>query len=220
MPYDIDTLLPEGFTELNSEQQQSTIYDFEAINNDDDKELWLIRVPEEVSAESLTSMKIKLSKTPGKPVSKLELNDNEKFTMYRVPEGTSLASDVGVSGQEMFGFSCLVPSDQGKMVFAPTRFTQCLILDEEVTIPDGTQLAESIRDSPVTKRQHPEGLKMRFKPYGFDTCEPEDVEPNQIINKDIKKDDQQHTDKKRKKHKVDDDDNDKKKKKKEKKAKK
>lgn len=64
-------------------------------------------------------MKIKLSKTAGKPLSKLHLDDKDQYTMYRVPEGKSLDSDVGVSGQEMLGLSCLVPSrdEQGKMVF-------------------------------------------------------------------------------------------------------
>jgi hypothetical protein len=101
-------------------------------------------------------------------------------------------------------------------------------LDEEVTIPDGTQLAESIRDKPVVKRQHPEGLQMRFKPYGFDTCAPTDVDLDDITShttslsttpkKTKKDDDDSHTDKKRKKD-VDDEttNEDKKKKKKEKK---
>lgn len=33
-------------------------------------------------------------------------------------------------------------------------------------IPDSTTLAQSILDKPVYKRDQPEGLKMRFLPYG------------------------------------------------------
>ncbi|CAO3585123.1 unnamed protein product [Absidia cylindrospora] len=217
MPFSIEETLPAGFTEFDADKQQETVFDYEAIKDDDDKELWLIRVPQEVSDSSLKSMKIKLSKTPGKPVSRLHLDDKDQYTMYRVPEGKSLDSDVGVSGQEMLGLSCLVPSrdEEGKMVFAPKEISSYFILDEEVNIPDGTQLAESIRDTPVIKRQHPEGLKMRFKPYGFDTREPTGTDS---VSSSMH-DQDSHIDKKRKSAKGDDD-GDKKKKKKEKKEKK
>lgn len=36
-----------------------------------------------------------------------------------------------------------------------------------VDIPDSTALAQTILDKPVYKRDQPEGLKMRFKPYGY-----------------------------------------------------
>lgn len=44
-----------------------------------------------------------------------------------------------------------------------------LILDEHVAIPDSTEVAKEILSRPVEPRPQPEGLKMRFKPYGFDT---------------------------------------------------
>lgn len=40
--------LPEGFTEFDAKKQQHTVFDYESIKDDDDKELWLIRVPQEV----------------------------------------------------------------------------------------------------------------------------------------------------------------------------
>lgn len=48
-------------------------------------------------------------------------------------------------------------------------FKHQLIMDQVVQIPDSTEIAKKIRETPVTKRPQPEGLKMRFKPYGFDT---------------------------------------------------
>ncbi|KAI8328150.1 DNA-directed RNA polymerase I, subunit RPA34.5 [Chlamydoabsidia padenii] len=214
MPYNIEDTLPEGFTKFDPKNQQSTVFDYEAIEQDDDKELWLIRVPEEISEQNLTSMQIKMSKTAGKPLSRLQLDEKDMYSLYRVPQDKSLDSDVAISGQEMLGLSCMVPSrnQKGKLVFAPKEISNYFILDEEVTVPDGTALAESIRDKPVVKRQHPEGLQMRFKPYGFDTCEPTDLD--QLTKKVKKDDDDSHTDKKRKKVKTDED---KKKKKKEKK---
>ncbi|ORY99739.1 hypothetical protein BCR42DRAFT_430080 [Absidia repens] len=175
MPMDIDEeLILDGFAIADANKQQPTIYDFEAIRDDDDKRLWLIRVPEQVPKTSLVSMRIKQSQPVGTPLSTLYVDDKDAYALYRVPKGKSLDDDVGVSGHEMFGFSCLVPcrDKKGKMVFAPRKISKCFTLNEEVSIPDGAPLASFIRNRPVVKRQQPKGLSMRlFKPYGFDTCD-------------------------------------------------
>lgn len=64
-------------------------------------------------------MQIKVSKSAGKPLSRLQLDEKDMYCMYRVPEGKTLDSDVGISGQEMLGLSCMVPSrdQKGKLVF-------------------------------------------------------------------------------------------------------
>ena len=102
--------------------------------------------------------------------------------------------DLGISGHEMLSFDCLVPSREhnGQFVFgkrqlenqtidkrclicfdiAPKPFDQYLILNETVDIPDTTPLAHSILNTPVYKREQPEGLQMRFKPYGYYSEEP------------------------------------------------
>ncbi|ORX56963.1 hypothetical protein DM01DRAFT_1334518 [Hesseltinella vesiculosa] len=166
MAFTIDEHLPEGFTKVDPTSQSTSLFDTTAL--DDDKEIWLIRVPNEVSAEELCSMQLKQGKSAGKPKSRLLLNDNDKYTMYRVPDDQD-EKDMGVSGQEMFGLECLLPSGGGKLSFAPKSISNYLILDEEIDIPDGVALAEAIRERPIPKREQPTGLQMRFKPYGFDT---------------------------------------------------
>jgi hypothetical protein len=52
-------------------------------------------------------------------------------------------------------------------MIAPKQFDQYLVLNQVVDIPDSTALAQSILDTPVYKRDQPEGLQMRFKPYGY-----------------------------------------------------
>lgn len=53
-------------------------------------------------------------------------------------------------------------------------------MNQIVDIPDSTAYAQSILDTPVYKRDQPEGLKMRFMPYGYYSgqvvTEEEDVE--------------------------------------------
>lgn len=104
-------------------------------------------------------------------------------------EETEEPIDLGISGHEMLAFDCLVPSrqDNGKLVFgkphvfnkkkgkrnvakiikAPKQFEQYLILNQVVDIPDSTAYAQAVLETPVYKRDQPEGLKMRFKPYGY-----------------------------------------------------
>lgn len=60
--------------------------------------------------------------------------------------------------------NCIVKSFS---CIAPKKFDQYLILNQVVDIPDTTILAQSILDKPVYKRDQPEGLKMRYKPYGY-----------------------------------------------------
>ncbi|KAI8365257.1 uncharacterized protein BYT42DRAFT_589354 [Radiomyces spectabilis] len=195
--------VPSGFVSALSSHPSE--FDYEKLL-DDDKELWLIRIPDNVSiigvfwlpwfsflflinrqnqvtVEELASMKIKVpSASSRKALGKLkkgEGDDAESFALYRVPKNTDKSNaseednDIGISGQEMNGFTCLVPSREknGQFVFAPKPFAQELILDEEVAVPDSLALAEEIKNRPVTKRTQPEGMKMEFKPYGFDTCE-------------------------------------------------
>lgn len=50
---------------------------------------------------------------------------------------------------------------------APKQFDQYLILNQVVDIPDSTAFAQSVLSTPVYKRDQPEGLQMRFKPYGY-----------------------------------------------------
>ncbi|KAI7907623.1 uncharacterized protein BX663DRAFT_491493 [Cokeromyces recurvatus] len=147
---------------------------------DDDKELWLIRIPDNIDEKELVNMKFKLpsDKASKKPLGKME-KEGDKYALYKVPTTTDLKSgsdgesdeslDIGISGHEMLSLDCLVPTreDNGNLTFAPKKFSQYLILNQVIDIPDTTILAQSILDRPVYKREQPEGLKMRFKPYGY-----------------------------------------------------
>ena len=55
------------------------------------------------------------------------------------------------------------------ILLAPKEFSQYLILDEQVNVPDSIEIAKEISSRPPEKRDQPENLEMRFKPYGFDT---------------------------------------------------
>ncbi|KAG1052071.1 hypothetical protein G6F43_005764 [Rhizopus delemar] len=169
------TSIPKHFKPSLSKYSSS--FDKETLV-DDDKELWLIRVPDNISEKDIEQLKLKAPTSTSTKLAKFEKNNN-KYALYRVPteqfnsvdedDEDSEKRDHGISGQEMLGFDCLVPcrEENGKLVKINKPFEQYLILDEIVDIPDSTALAEAIRDSPVYKREQPEGLKMRFMPAGY-----------------------------------------------------
>ncbi|KAI9280706.1 DNA-directed RNA polymerase I, subunit RPA34.5 [Sporodiniella umbellata] len=164
--------IPQHFTPCLS--KYSSALDKESLL-DDDKELWLIRIPDNFSLEDLKGLKIRLPLEKDRKLAKLE-KANCDYVLNKVPteqfnalEEEEEEKDTGVSGQEMFGFDCLFPcrEENGKLVKLNKTIEHYLTLEEKVEIPDSTQLAESIRDAPVYKREQPEGLKMRFMPTGY-----------------------------------------------------
>ncbi|CAO3698804.1 hypothetical protein G6F70_004127 [Rhizopus microsporus] len=213
--------IPRGFKPCLS--KYSSPFDKEILQ-DDDKELWLIRIPDNISEKDLEQLKLKVpTATTTSKLAKLE-KDNSKYALYKVPtdnfssSGSSSSSnsidddkaqnDVGISGQEMLSFDCLVPSREDNV---DKPFEHCLILDEIVDIPDSTALAESIRDSPIYKREQPEGLKLRFLPTGYYSREDEkseeeknkkrSLEEEEDIKEPVKKVKKEKKDKKKKKEK-------------------
>ncbi|KAI8083761.1 DNA-directed RNA polymerase I, subunit RPA34.5 [Thamnidium elegans] len=167
----MSSTVPTGFKATLS--KYASPFDKEVVI-DDDKELWLIRIPDNLSEKDLVNMKMKVptQKATKKALAKYE-KDDDKYALYKVPTEEDMEDgepvDLGISGHEMVAFDCLVPSreDNGKLAFAPKKFDQYLILNQVVDIPDSTSYAQSVLDTPVYKRDQPEGLKMRFMPYGY-----------------------------------------------------
>ncbi|CEJ00341.1 hypothetical protein RMCBS344292_14399 [Rhizopus microsporus] len=200
--------IPRGFKQCLS--KYSSPFDKEILQ-DDDKELWLIRIPDNISEKDLEQLKLKVpTATTTSKLPKLE-KDNNKYALYKVPtdnfssssssssnsiDNDKAQNDVGISGQEMLSFDCLVPS-------LDKPFEHCLILDEIVDIPDSTALAESIRDSPIYKREQPEGLKLRFLPTGYFSREDEKSEEEKNKKRSLEEEDVKEPVKKVKKEKKD-----------------
>ncbi|KAI9495821.1 DNA-directed RNA polymerase I, subunit RPA34.5 [Zychaea mexicana] len=168
---------PSGFRTFKSSAEST--FSSEKITAKKDSELWLIRVPNNVPLDKLNGLEIKLpsEKDSRKPLAKL--NHKNEYALYRVPQeddgkqdddndNDEGDNDMGISGQEMAGFTCLLP-EGGYLAYAPKEFSQYMILDEQVNVPDSIEIAKEISSRPPAKRDQPENMKMRFKPYGFDT---------------------------------------------------
>ncbi|CAO3687783.1 unnamed protein product [Umbelopsis ramanniana] len=109
---------PDMFKIANS--THASPFDYEQLA-DDDKELWLIRVPHNITSSDLVGMKFKLpgDRSPGKSLGKLSKHSSS-YSMYRVPEALEESDEnIMCGGQEMSGFRCLVPymKRKGKLGF-------------------------------------------------------------------------------------------------------
>ncbi|KAJ1971118.1 hypothetical protein H4R35_005458, partial [Dimargaris xerosporica] len=152
-----------------------------------------------------------LGKASAGPISTLSLSGGRTFVIH---ESKDIATNDAVTsvvtqdnteegytgGQEIRELLYLAPSnvssDQLAIVDQPV--TRHLSLVETVDIPDFSQLTEEIRTRPRPKRPQPKDLRMRFKPYGFDSGEtpvtPAAPVPSRVSKKS------KHKSKKSKKH--------------------
>ncbi|KAJ2786332.1 hypothetical protein GGI15_001615 [Coemansia interrupta] len=137
------------------------------------KELWLIRIPDDVSANDLNGLKIK---NPAGAFNGVALNET-KINGKRYEIVTSAATNVCAEFKGMGELNVLVPDgdddgeNQGQLTLVPTRCTQLMSMIEKVDIPDATEYATTIlqREKPV--RPQPENMKLKFLPFGFYSAE-------------------------------------------------
>ncbi|KAI9311989.1 hypothetical protein BX666DRAFT_1991675 [Dichotomocladium elegans] len=176
-----NSLIPSEYQEFNG----TAPYTVDLGN--DESELWLIRVPENVTEEQLKNIKIPIpmsdkeqnddsddedeeeddEEEEAKALATISDNKGSTYSLYKVPDNV----DNGIGGQEMAGLTVMLPAN-GKLAFASKPVKKYFVLDEEINVPDSREAAEAILAKPLIPRPQPEGLKMRFKPYGFDTGAP------------------------------------------------
>lgn len=66
-------------------------------------------------------------------------------------------------------------------------------MDEQVEILDTTEIGKEIKNRPWPIREQPQGMQMRFKPYGFDTGAPVTSAPVPAAQKEKSKKDKKRS---------------------------
>ncbi|GLB35591.1 putative DNA-directed RNA polymerase I subunit RPA34.5 [Lyophyllum shimeji] len=142
-------------------------FDWDTIANDDDLELWLIRVPESVKPKYLESMTIQVP-----PASKTTRTGtlNRKhatFDIWSVGED----DEDGGGGEEIKSLSCLLPrkSKKGKLYPAPKPIARHMVVSAQPVAPSSDPSSTvPIQPHPRPPREcyPPEVLKHKFQPYG------------------------------------------------------
>ncbi|OZJ06986.1 hypothetical protein BZG36_00199 [Bifiguratus adelaidae] len=163
--------VPDGFSIHSSDE--ISMFDIDNIESDD-VETFLIRMPHELLPADLDTIKVNLKPdNPAHPLGRMR-KAGSRFQIYEFTDQSASSNINAMGGLEMDGLRCLFPSSKrhGALSMTQKPFDHRLIINQVVDIPDSTSQAQEILDKPITKRTHPEGLKMRFHPYGFDTKGP------------------------------------------------
>ncbi|KAJ1831084.1 hypothetical protein LPJ63_004526 [Coemansia sp. RSA 2711] len=136
----------------------------------EDKELWLLRVPDNLSLKHLEGLTIKHPKSARNGVVGNITAGSTSFQLISSTNG------LGGEFKAMAEMNMLVPDDvdddtQSLLTLLPTRCTEMLSVVEQINIPDSTKLAQEILSQVPPARPQPENMKLRFIPYGFYSAE-------------------------------------------------
>ncbi|KAI9591257.1 hypothetical protein BDF19DRAFT_426489 [Syncephalis fuscata] len=155
MPITTTWTPPEHFVSAPIDDEHESTFDADTLEaSTDDKELWLIRIPDNVNAADLDGITLQLPSDSTESI--VEVSD-QQYNVHCMGSDASAA----VGGREMRGMHCLVPSED-KLVLAPMPFTRHITLTHAVNIPSSKPLAKEIKAQTIQKRLHPEGMKMQF----------------------------------------------------------
>ncbi|KIJ32440.1 hypothetical protein M422DRAFT_35841 [Sphaerobolus stellatus SS14] len=165
-----------GMTALDLSQVDEE-FDWDAVKNDENKEIWLIRVPVDLKPKHLTELEIPIPSTnESSSSSKLHVFDRKraKYEVWTVPETTTKKAGDGEEGksqtaspgEELTRLSCLLPRKrkQGRLYQAPRPIARHIIITHAHASPikdESSAPAPSSRDSVPLNL-----LKHRFLPYG------------------------------------------------------
>ncbi|PIL26681.1 hypothetical protein GSI_11257 [Ganoderma sinense ZZ0214-1] len=163
---------PEGYV-LMKHTAEETAFDWDAINNDDNLELWVVRIPDGLKPKHLESVKLDAPSSTSK-TARIGSVDRKSaaYDVWSLGDDNDNPSAEAVGGDELRAVSCLLPrrKKNGKLYQAPHAIARRLVISARPTLP--TPPASSPESSPVVHqnpprpRHPPELLKHRFAPLG------------------------------------------------------
>ncbi|KAF9557731.1 hypothetical protein CPC08DRAFT_774114 [Agrocybe pediades] len=169
---------PPGAVLLGKEDVDAGDFDWDRINNDENLELWLIRVPDSVKPKYLENIKIDVPSSSSK--SALVGNVKRKHTSYDIwsvgddndnndDEDNNNSTVPIIGGEEIKNLTCLLPrtSKKGRLYPAPKPISRHLIISVPPVTPSSeAAVGASQLKNPPRPVYPPEVLKHRYVPFG------------------------------------------------------
>ncbi|KAI6097960.1 hypothetical protein EDD16DRAFT_584256 [Pisolithus croceorrhizus] len=139
-------------------------FEWDTIRNNDDLELWLIRVPDSIKAQHLEGVEI------DRPVSSRTARVGG-LTRKNVAHDVWSAGDderYSIGGEELWCLSCLLPrkKKKGKLCIAPKAIARRIIVSAQQPMPTVPKLQPIIHQNPPRPSYPKDVLKHQFVPYG------------------------------------------------------
>ncbi|KAJ2582010.1 hypothetical protein GGH95_001769 [Coemansia sp. RSA 1836] len=147
----------------------------------DGKELWLLRVPDNVSLKDLEGLKIKHPKSAVHGILAETTASSGAKATYQIISSDATSGSAEFRG--MAEMNVLLPDndddededdeddDNISIKLLPNRCTRLLSMVEKIDIPDSTAYAKQIAARERPLRLQPDNMKLRFIPYGYYSAE-------------------------------------------------
>ncbi|KAH7890085.1 hypothetical protein F5I97DRAFT_1850037 [Phlebopus sp. FC_14] len=139
-------------------------FEWDAIRDDDDMEIWLLRVPDSIRAKHLEGLQI--DPPPSSRTARVGnlTRKNTTFDVWSI--GDDDADCVG--GEELRGLSCLLPrkKKRGKLCVAPKAVARHIVISAQPTIPSVLDQQPSVHQNHPRPSYSKDLLNHRFIPYG------------------------------------------------------
>ncbi|KAJ3506952.1 hypothetical protein NLJ89_g6571 [Agrocybe chaxingu] len=156
---------PAGAVLLNDKDEDAGEFDWDAVNDDDDVELWLIRVPEGIKPKHLVNLEVDVpSSSKSSCIGTLQ-RKHAAFDLWSVGDDDSQP----IGGEEIKSLECLLPrkSKKGKLFPAPKPITHHIVIAAKAVTPTPPIDAGAMQYKNPSRHSYPnEVLKHKFMPTG------------------------------------------------------
>ncbi|THV06913.1 hypothetical protein K435DRAFT_960164 [Dendrothele bispora CBS 962.96] len=166
---------PENMSLLEDLGNSPEEFDWETLEEDEDLELWLIRVPEGVKPKYLENLTLKVPSSSSKTTRSGVLpRKHVTFDLWHIGDTNADEESAVAGGDEIKNISCLLPrkSKKGQMRLAPKPIARHLVINAPPAKPSEISIDSSSLDPAVTKQNparfsYPEEmLKHRYVAFG------------------------------------------------------
>ncbi|KAI6017438.1 hypothetical protein EDC04DRAFT_3144368 [Pisolithus marmoratus] len=139
-------------------------FEWDTIRNNDDLELWLIRIPDSIKANHLDGLEID---QPVSPRTARVGSLTRKNAAYDIWSAGDDETDL-IGGEELRSLSCLLPRKKrkGKLCIAPKNIARHIIISVQQATPTAPETQPIIHQNPPRPSYPKEVLKHQFVPYG------------------------------------------------------
>ncbi|KAI8999484.1 hypothetical protein BC832DRAFT_594651 [Gaertneriomyces semiglobifer] len=153
----------------------TSVFDWDSVNEDESKELWIMRVPAEIQLTQLNALAIRNPKStkPSHPLTTITTSQ-DTYGIYDLTSQTSDAMSPLGDIAEMQNLQFVLPSRRSKKYRFTLKKAARILSVAPVSAggPDALALreaGESVLHTPESKMVHPEGMHLQSLPYGFTT---------------------------------------------------
>ncbi|PPQ82373.1 hypothetical protein CVT25_008334 [Psilocybe cyanescens] len=156
---------PSGAVLVKGDDVNGGEFDWDRINNDEDLELWLIRVPESVKPKYLENLKVDVPSSSASSCIGTLKRKHTAFDIWSVGDDDSQP----VGGEEIKSLTCLLPrsSKKGKLYPISKPIAHHIVVTAQPVTPTLPPNGESLQYQNPPRHSYPkEILKHRFMPYG------------------------------------------------------